>query len=68
MPVFFGQIARTRATVSSGRGGAAPEVVVEAPVRGRGRARARGHARGAAPARGRAREVASEPTAALKEN
>lgn len=63
--MFLGQMARTRATVSGGRGETAPEV---APVRGRGRARARGRARGAAPARGHAREVASEPTAALREN
>ena len=33
--VFLGQMARTRATVSGGRGETAPEV---APVRGRGRA------------------------------
>ena len=62
---------RTRTNVTGGRGEALPEVVVEAPSRGRGRARANGRARGtavergcgrgAAPERGRAREVSPEP-------
>ncbi|KAH0705774.1 hypothetical protein KY285_010307 [Solanum tuberosum] len=57
---------RTRAIFTSGRGETLPETIVEAPPRGRGRARAigcahgttlaRGRACGAAPARGHARE------------
>ncbi|KAK4721369.1 hypothetical protein R3W88_011602 [Solanum pinnatisectum] len=45
---------RTRATVTGGR----EEAVVEAPTRGRGRARARGRAQGMKLARGRARGAA----------
>ena len=62
---------KTRSNVTSGRGEALPEAVVEAPARCRGRSRARGrassttkarvHGRGVAPVRGRAREVSTEP-------
>ena len=62
---------RTRTNVTSGRGEALLEAVVEAPSRGRGRSRARGRASsatvargrgcGAAPVRSRAREVSTEP-------
>ena len=61
---------RTRTNIIGGRGEALPEAVVEAPTRGRDRARARdsargttiarGHVRGAAPVRGRAREVSTD--------
>ena len=62
---------RTRTNITSGRGEALPEAVVEAPTRGRGRSQARcrassttvsrGRGRGAAPVRGHAREVSTEP-------
>ncbi|KAK4729823.1 hypothetical protein R3W88_022811 [Solanum pinnatisectum] len=65
-------MARTRATVSGGRGKTLPEAVVEAPARGRGRARARGRARGTTLARGlvrgRDREVSSEPQIDYRED
>ncbi|KAH0705870.1 hypothetical protein KY285_010397 [Solanum tuberosum] len=64
-------MARTRATLISGKGETVPEIVVDALTRGRSRARARGRAhrttlargraRGATPVRGRAREVSPEP-------
>ena len=62
---------RTRTNITSGRGEALPEAVVEAPTRGRGRSQTRGRAssttvargrgRGAALVRGHAREVSTEP-------
>ncbi|KAH0773429.1 hypothetical protein KY290_010566 [Solanum tuberosum] len=64
-------MARTRATLISGKGEKIPEIVVEAPAKGRNRARARGRAygttlargraRGATPVRDRSREVSPEP-------
>ncbi|KAH0685865.1 hypothetical protein KY285_016419 [Solanum tuberosum] len=62
---------RTRASISSDRGEAVHEAIVEAQSRDRGRVQARGHvcgveptrdrAHGAKPARGRAREVSPKP-------
>uniref|UniRef100_M1DU08 Uncharacterized protein n=1 Tax=Solanum tuberosum TaxID=4113 RepID=M1DU08_SOLTU len=71
-------MARTRATVIGCKGDEVPETVVEAPPRGRSRARvrgrshgttlARGWARGATPVRGHAREVSPEPQIDDKED
>uniref|UniRef100_M1DAE5 Uncharacterized protein n=1 Tax=Solanum tuberosum TaxID=4113 RepID=M1DAE5_SOLTU len=72
------QMPRTRASVSSYRGEAVPKDVIETPIRGRGRARARVHARGvtlvrgrahgAVPARGKAREASPEPPVEVGED
>ncbi|KAH0685713.1 hypothetical protein KY285_016277 [Solanum tuberosum] len=71
-------MSRTRASVSSYRGEAVPKAVIETSIRGRGRARARGHARGVAPvrglahgavpARGKAREASPEPPVEIGED
>ncbi|KAH0709281.1 hypothetical protein KY284_010708 [Solanum tuberosum] len=54
------QMLRTRASVSSGRGEAFPELVVENLARGRGRTRASGRARGITPVKGHAHGVPPE--------
>lgn len=76
-PVVFLE-SSDRASGSSGRGEAVPEVVIETLVRGRGSARAKGHVRrvapvrgrahGATPARGRTREVSPEPQVEVVED
>ncbi|KAH0698845.1 hypothetical protein KY284_013060 [Solanum tuberosum] len=68
-------MSRTKASVSSDKGEAIPEPVVEAPAKGRGRDQLGGHARIVAPNRGcargsapttcRAREASLEPQETL---